>query len=44
MADRQYEFAVKNYARSVELNPDNENGKKKLRELRVLMEREHLTP
>jgi hypothetical protein len=35
MADHQYELAVENYRRSVEMNPGNENGKKKLEELRA---------
>jgi hypothetical protein len=39
MADHQYELAVQNYARSVELNPGNENGRKKLAELRLLLTR-----
>ena len=38
MADHQYELAVQNYSRSVELNPGNDNGKKKLAELRALMD------
>jgi hypothetical protein len=37
MADRRYALALRNYARSVELNPGNENGRKKLEELKVLM-------
>jgi hypothetical protein len=37
MADHQYDLAVQNYRRSLELNPGNENGRKKLEELRVLM-------
>jgi tetratricopeptide (TPR) repeat protein len=37
MADHQYELAVKNYARSIELNPENDNGRKKLAELDLLM-------
>ena len=37
MADHQYERAVEYYARSVELNPDNENGRKKLAELHLLL-------
>ena len=36
MADHQYELAVQNYARSVELDPGNENGRKKLEELHHL--------
>jgi Tfp pilus assembly protein PilF len=35
MADHQYELAAENYRRSVEMNPGNENGKKKLEELRA---------
>ena len=37
MADHQYVLAVRNFTRSVELNPGNENGRKKLKELKVLM-------
>ena len=37
MADHQYDLAVRNYARSVELNPDNENARRKLEELKKLM-------
>jgi tetratricopeptide (TPR) repeat protein len=37
MADHQYVHAVRNFTRSVELNPGNENGRKKLKELKVLM-------
>jgi tetratricopeptide (TPR) repeat protein len=37
MADHQYERAVRNYARSVELNPNNANGRKKLKELTLLL-------
>ena len=37
MADHQYELAVRNYTRSVELNPENENGRKKLAELHLLL-------
>jgi tetratricopeptide (TPR) repeat protein len=37
MADHQYGLAVQNYTRSVELNPENENGRKKLAELELLM-------
>jgi Tfp pilus assembly protein PilF len=37
MADHQYECAVWNYTRSVELNPDNSNGRKKLKELSLLL-------
>jgi tetratricopeptide (TPR) repeat protein len=43
MVDHQYELAVKNYARSVELNPENENGLKKLTELRLLLDK-HTAP
>jgi hypothetical protein len=38
MADHQYELAVQNYTRSVELNPGNDNGRKKLVELHQLMD------
>lgn len=37
MADHQYSLSVRNYSRSVELDPGNENARKKLEELRVLM-------
>jgi tetratricopeptide (TPR) repeat protein len=37
MADRQYVLAVRSYARSIEPNPGNENGRKKLEELKGLM-------
>ena len=37
MADQQFDLAVRNYSRSLELNPENENGRKRLEELRVLM-------
>lgn len=37
MADHQYILATQNYARSVEINPKNENGRKKLEELKVLI-------
>jgi tetratricopeptide (TPR) repeat protein len=37
MADHQYELAVQNYTRSVELNPDNENGREKLAQLHLLL-------
>jgi hypothetical protein len=37
MADRQYVLAVRSYARSIELNPGNETGRKKLEELKGLM-------
>ncbi len=36
-ADHRYELAVQNYAHSVELNPQNDNGRKKLAELRLLL-------
>ncbi len=36
-ADRQYGLAARNYERAVELNPDNDNGRKKLLELRPLI-------
>ncbi len=39
MADHQYELAAQNYTRSVEMNPGNENGRKKLEELKVLIAR-----
>jgi tetratricopeptide (TPR) repeat protein len=38
MADHQYELAVQNYRRSVELNPANDNGRKKLAELHHLLD------
>ena len=37
MADRQYARALENYTRSVELNPENKNGRKKLEELKVIL-------
>jgi hypothetical protein len=37
MADHQYERAVQNYSRSVELNPRNDNGRKNLEKLRSLL-------
>ena len=37
MADHQYPPAVRSYTRSIELNPGNENGRKKLQELKALM-------
>jgi Dolichyl-phosphate-mannose-protein mannosyltransferase len=37
MADHQYERAVWNYTRSVELNSNNDNGRKKLKELSLLL-------
>jgi hypothetical protein len=43
MADQQYELAVQNYARSVELNPENDNGRKKLAQLQLLLAK-HTTP
>jgi hypothetical protein len=39
MADHQYELAAQNYTRSLEMNPENENGRKKLEELKVLIAR-----
>ncbi len=39
MADHQYQLAKENFRRSVEMNPGNENGKKKLEELKVAMGR-----
>ncbi len=36
MADKQYQSAILNYQKSVELNPNNENGKNKLKELILL--------
>jgi len=36
MADHQYELAIREYSRSVELNPANDNGRKKLKELQLL--------
>jgi tetratricopeptide (TPR) repeat protein len=38
MADHQYELAVQNYTRSVELNPENDNGRKKLAQLHLLLD------
>ncbi|RPH37875.1 hypothetical protein EHM92_01560 [bacterium] len=38
-ADHQYELAAENYRRSVEMNPGNENGKKKLVELGMAVEK-----
>jgi tetratricopeptide (TPR) repeat protein len=35
-ADHQYELAVRNYTRSVELNPANENARKRLEALHAL--------
>jgi tetratricopeptide (TPR) repeat protein len=43
MADQQYELAVQNYTRSVELNPENDNGRKKLAQLQLLLAT-HTTP
>lgn len=37
MADRQYARAVQNYERSLELNPGNDNARKKLDELKMVM-------
>jgi tetratricopeptide (TPR) repeat protein len=37
MADRQYELAIWNYTRSVELNPGNDNGREKLAQLHRLL-------
>ena len=37
MADHQYALAARNYERSVALNPGNENGVKKLHDLRLLV-------
>ncbi len=42
-ADHQYQRAIEHYGRSVELNPDNDNGRKKLAELRLLLGA-HATP
>lgn len=39
IADHQIQLAVENYTRSVEMNPGNDVGKKKLEELRVAMGR-----
>ena len=36
MADHQYDVAVRNYERSVELDPGNDNARKKLEELKAL--------
>jgi len=38
MADQQYELAVQNYTRSVELNTKNDNGRKKLAQLHLLLD------
>lgn len=35
MNDEQKELAIKNYEKSLELNPDNENGKAMLRRLGI---------
>jgi tetratricopeptide (TPR) repeat protein len=43
MADQQYELAVQNYTRSVELNPENDNGREKLAQLHLLLAT-HTTP
>jgi hypothetical protein len=40
MTDHQYTLAVQNYTRSLELNPGNDNGRKKLEELKLLMARQ----
>lgn len=40
MADHQYILAMENYERSVEMNPENVNGRKKLQELKALMARQ----
>jgi hypothetical protein len=37
MADGQYERALDNYARSVELNPSNSNGREKMADVRRLL-------
>ena len=37
MADRQYARALENYTRSVELDPENKNGRKKIEELKVIL-------
>jgi tetratricopeptide (TPR) repeat protein len=37
MADHQYEQALRHYARSVEMNSSNNNGREKLAELRRLL-------
>ena len=34
MADGNTKLAIKNYEKSVEMNPDNENGKKMLKKLK----------
>jgi len=38
MAGHQYGLAVENYARSVALNPQHDNGRKKLAQLRLLLD------
>jgi hypothetical protein len=38
MTDHQYERAAHNYTRSVELNPENDNGRKKLAQLHLLLD------
>jgi hypothetical protein len=43
MADQQYQLAVQNYTRSVDLNPENDNGRKKLAQLQLLLTT-HPTP
>ena len=35
MRDGQNDLAVRNYNRSIELNPDNENGKQMLEQIRT---------
>ncbi|HTY59459.1 MAG TPA: hypothetical protein VMF59_11615, partial [Bacteroidota bacterium] len=37
MADGQYSLSVQNYERSLELNPGNDNGRRKLEELNKIM-------
>ena len=37
MENKEFDLAVKNYKKSLELNPDNLNGKKKLKELENLI-------
>ncbi len=43
VADHQYELAIQNYTRSVELNPGNDNGRMKLAQLHLLLDR-HKAP
>ncbi len=38
VADHQYELAAQNYTRSLELNPGNDNGRKKLAQLHLLLD------